>query len=134
MKISEYIKDYTNGQRVKFKEILAEVNELLVEVFKLNFKGMAEEFEDVWHFLQLWLFWRFGLDGETWWISRHSVQKFVNRKKVWNRIYVEVGLSENISGYVGNYKKIEKVINHLAKFGIPKEKAEIAYQKIVLEK
>ncbi|MDP3244496.1 MAG: hypothetical protein Q8M83_02435 [bacterium] len=40
-------------------------------------------------------------------------------------------MSENISGYAGNYKKMKKIVNHLQKFGIDKEKAEEAYRKIV---
>ena len=56
----------------------------------------------------------------------------MDRKQVWQEIYEFVGLDKNISGYVGNYNKIDKVINHLSKFGINKDKAEEAYRKIVL--
>lgn len=100
----------------------------------MKWDGIKEEFEDVFHFLQLWLYSRFGMDGEIWKITKNSVRKFMDRKLVWNRLYVSVGLPKNISGYVGNYKKMEKVVNQLQKFGIEKEKAEEAYRKIVANK
>jgi hypothetical protein len=132
MKISEYVKKYTTGERITLREVFGEVKELFLEVLKLNGVGIKEEFEDVFHFLQLWFYWRFGVDGEIWKITENSVKKFIDRKLIWNKIYAFVGLPENISGYAGNYKKIEKVVNHLRKFGINREKAEEAYNKIVL--
>lgn len=134
MKISEYIKEYTAGKSITFRDVIVEINEFLAEIVKMKWNGIIEEFEDIFHFLQLWLYSRFGIDGEIWKITRHSVKKFIDRKLVWNRIYTSVGLPENISGYVGNYKKIEKVVNQLRKFGIDKEKAEKAYRQVVLEK
>lgn len=134
MRISEYIKEHTAGKRITFRNVISEINEFLAEIIKLNKDATREEFEDIFHFLQLWLYWRFGVDGEIWKITKNSVKKFMDRKRVWNRIYIYVGLPENISGYAGNYKKIEKVMSHLQKFGIRKEKAEEAYRKIVLEK
>lgn len=134
MKISEYTKEYTAGKRITFYNVLMEINELIAEVVKIKWNGIKEEFEDVFHFLQLWLYWRFGIDGEIWKVTKNSVRKFMDRKLVWNKIYVFVGLSENISGYVGNYKKIEKVVNQLQKFGIGKERAKEAYRKIVANK
>lgn len=131
MKISEYIKEYTSGDPIEFHSIIMEIDEMVAEIIKMNRSGIIEEFEDVFHFLQLWLHSRFGIDGEIWKITRHSVKKFMDRKYVWNQIYVSVGLSENISGYVGNYRKIEKVVKHLQRFGIEKEKAEESYRKIV---
>ena len=134
MKIKEYVKEYTNGDRITFRDVFSEIKEFLAEVVRFNRAGINEEFEDVFHFLQLWLYWRFGLNGEIWGITKHSVQKFMERKKVWNKIYLSVGLPENISGYVGNYKKAEKVINHLGRLGIDRDKAKEAYRKIVSEK
>ena len=134
MIISDYVKEYTSGNRIKFTSVLAEVHELLEAILKLDKKGIAEEFEDVLHFMQIWLYWRFGLNGEIWKITSHSVDKFIGRKVVWNKIYIYVGLSENISNFAGNYNKVAKVIKQLGKFGIDKEKAEDAHKKIVLEK
>jgi len=132
MQISQYIKEYTCGKRIFFIDVISEMIEFLVEVIKFNKTGIKEEFEDVLHFLQLWLYYRFGLDGEIWRITRNSVKKFMDRKLVWNKIYTFVGLPENVSGYVGNYNKIKKVVNHLQKFDISREKAEAAFNKIVL--
>ncbi len=132
MKIAEYVQNYTSGDRIKFKHILSEFKELLEDIFKLNKKGIYEEFEDVLHFVQLWLYWRFGLNGEIWPITIHSADKFMARRTVWRKIYLFVGLSEDISNFVGNYNKPEKVIKQLVKFGVPKEKAEEAYNKIIL--
>lgn len=134
MKISEYTKNYTDGRPVTLRNIFSEINELIVEFVRMNKDGIKEEFEDVFHFLQLWSYSRFNIDGEIWKITKNSVRKFIDRKQVWNRIYVLVGLPENISGYVGNYKKIEKVVNHLQRFGIAKEKAEEVYEAVVLSK
>lgn len=132
MKISQYTIEYTENRKpITFYYVWLEIKEFFVEIVKFNWGGIKEEFEDVLHFLQLWLYARFGVDGELWGITKHSVKKFMDRKIVWNRIYVFVGLSENISGYVGNYRKVEKVIKHLNKFKIEKEKAELAYKEIV---
>jgi hypothetical protein len=134
MKIGQYVKEYTLGNNLPFKYVVMEVEELLVEISKLNKDGVKEEFEDVFHFLQIWLYWHFHVNGEIWGITKHSVKKFMDRKLVWNSIYEYVGLPRDISGYVGNYKKREKVVSHLKKFEVSKEKAEDAYKKIVLEK
>lgn len=131
MKISEYIKEYTAGNRITFRFVMLEVSELIVEMLRLDGEGIKEEFGDVFHFLQLWLYWRFGIDGRPWKMTRHSVDKFMGRKKVWNRLYEFVGLPKNISGYVGNYQKKHKVIRQLEKLGISREKAEQAYLAIV---
>ena len=128
MKIKDYIKEYSNGEPIKFREVIGEVNEFLAEVFKWNRAAMREEFEDVLHFFQLWLFWRFGLNGEIWGITRHSVAKFMGRKAVWRKIYVAAGLPKDSSNFCGNCNKMEKVVKHLRNFGIEKEKAEAAFR------
>lgn len=134
MKIKEYISEYTAGNRIHFKHILWEIGELLIELFKFNKSGIIEELSDVFHFLQLWLYWRFGIKGETWSITEKTVTKCISRKKVWQKIYLFVGLDKNISGYAGNYNKIDKVISHLSKFGISKERAEDAYNAVIVRK
>lgn len=131
MRVKEYIKEYTAGNQITLRNVFSEINEFLAEVVKLNKKGIKEEFEDVLHFLQLWLYWSFGFNGELWKITDHSVKKFMDRKAVWNKIYVYVGLPENVSGYAGNYNKVEKIVNHLQKFGVGKEKAEEVFRVIV---
>ena len=131
MTIKEYIKDYTAGNRIVLTNVLSEVKELIIEVIKLNKAGIEEEWGDVFHFIQLWFYWRFGINGRIWRISQKSVDKFISRKRVWNKIYVKAGLKENISGYAGNYKKLEKVIRHLAQFGVDKQNAERVYYQIV---
>ncbi|MBD3359956.1 MAG: hypothetical protein GF365_04595 [Candidatus Buchananbacteria bacterium] len=133
MKISQYVKQYTDGKRITILDIFSEIKEFVIELIKFNKKGIKEEFGDVLHFIQLWLYWNFDLDGKTWKISQYSVSKFMARKDVWNKIYNYVGLPKNISGYVGNYNKIEKVINHLQGFDIDNQKAKEAYEKIVRE-
>ena len=131
MTIKEYIKEYTAGKRICFSDVLREIKELFIEFFKFSGQGITEEFQDVLHFLQLWLYWRFGVNGEFWGITKKSVAKFMNRKKVWQEIYDFVGLNKDISGYAGNYNKVNKVINHLSQFGISREKAREAYGKII---
>ena len=134
MKIKEYVKGYTSGKRVTLMEVIQEEIELLTEILKFNKVGIKEETGDVFHFLQLWFYWRFGINGEIWKFSEASVQKFIDRKKVWNQIYICAGLKENISGFVGNYNKEWKVVKHLAEFGITPQKAKECYTKIVLNK
>lgn len=133
MRIADYIKAYTSGERVTFKkEVMSEVWELLVEISRFNRSGIAEEFGDVMHFTQLWLFWRFGVDGELWRLSMSSVRKFMARLEVWRKLYVEVGLDPMISNFCGNYKKIEKVVKQLGRFGIDRKQAENAFERIVV--
>lgn len=134
MLIKDYIKEYTLGTRVPFADVWGEMREFFAEVTKFDKAGMAEEAQDALHMLQLWMYWRLGVNGEIWRITQGSVKKFMDRKKVWQEIYVFVGLDKNISNYVGNYKKSEKVINHLSVFGVSKEKAEEAYKEIVFKK
>lgn len=133
MKIGDYVKEYTSGKRVTFGDVLEEINEFAVELFKFKKIRISEEFQDIIHFFQLWLYWRFGINGEIWKMSEKSVKKFIDRKKVWQEIYEFVGLDRNISGYAGNYKKVEKVISHLSNFGIGKERSEEAYKIIVMK-
>lgn len=132
MKISEYTKDYTGDEPITLRYVVMEVGELMVEIVKLRWSGIKEEFEDVLHFFQLWLYSEFGIDGEIWKITRHSVKKFMDRRSAWNKIYAFAGLPENISGYSGNYKKVEKVVNQLQKLGVEEEKAKQAYQEVVV--
>lgn len=131
MTIEKYIKEYTNGDRVRFTRIWDEFVEMLEEVIQLNWPEIEEEFQDVTHFVQLWLYWRFGVNGEIWKMTKGSVQKFMNRRKVWRQIYKFVGLPQDISNFCGNYQKQVKVTKQLAKFGISKEKAEKAYEAVV---
>ena len=131
MKISEYVKDYTSNRPIRFLRIFFEVRELIEELIRFNIPGIKEEFGDTLHFIQMWLYWRFGMDGNIWKVTRHSVKKFVDRKPVWNKIYVYVGLKENVSNYVGNYNRVEKVVSHLGGFGIERELAEEAHRAIV---
>ncbi|MFA6522237.1 MAG: hypothetical protein WCT24_01430 [Patescibacteria group bacterium] len=131
MKISAYIKEYTSGERINLSRVFSEVREYVDEVLKWNKQGMHEEAEDVFHFVQLWMYWRFGIDGEIWKISQHSVQKFMDRKALWQKLYRFVGLDEDISNFCGNNKKIEKVVAHLGKFGVSKGKAEEAFRTVI---
>ncbi len=133
MTIEDYVKKYTAGYRIYFFDFLKEIKEFIVELIKFNNSGMSDEFQDIFHFLQLWLYWRFGINGEIWKITQKSVNKFIERHKIWQEIYELVGLDRDISGYAGNYEKIDKVIKQLAKFGVNKEKAEEAYRVIVLK-
>lgn len=132
MLIADYVKAYTSGEPVTFrKEVMSEVSELLVEIFRLNGSGIAEEFGDVMHFTQLWMFWRFGMNGELWGLSMSSVNKFMARLAVWRALYKEVGLDPMISNFCGNYKKMEKVVKQLGRFSIGREQAEAAFAKVV---
>jgi len=132
MKVDIYIQSYTLGKRIPFRDVWSEIKELLIEIVKFNGAGIREESQDVLHFLQLWLFWKFGMNGKIWGITSNSVNKFMRRKEIWMRIYRHVGLDETVSNYVGNYKRLHKIKSHLSQFGVSDEKAEDAYQKIVM--
>ncbi|PIY63296.1 hypothetical protein COY93_00650 [Candidatus Uhrbacteria bacterium CG_4_10_14_0_8_um_filter_58_22] len=121
MKISQYVREFTSNERILPRHIWAEVKEWLVEVWHRNPAGMKEEFGDVFHFLQLWLFWRFRLDGELWPSTRGSTDKFMNRLKTWRRLYAAVGLPEDISNFCGNCSKLEKVVLQLGRFGVDRQ-------------
>lgn len=131
MTIREYIEKFTSKDRVRFKEVWAEVVEFAVEVVKWNKAGMKEEWGDVMHFGQLWAHWRFGLNGTLWKSSLGSVKKFMDRLAVWRDLYAHVGLDRNVSNFCGNCAKEEKVIKQLGKFGIPPEQASAAFNAVV---
>ena len=135
MKVNEYVKKYTSGERVHFFSkagVTGELIEVLEEILKLNRKGIKEEWEDLLHFLQLWMYWRLGINQEIWKCTSNSVNKFIARVKVWKKLYTYCNLSEDISGFAGNYNRKQKVINHLGKFGINEQKAIEAYNRIVV--
>lgn len=131
MKISRYIQEYTSGDRILFKHILSEGGEMCAEIVKMDKPKIHEEWQDTLHFLQLWLYWRFKIDGDVWQCTQNSVNKFMNRIAVWQRIYEYVGLPKNVSKFCGNYARQEKVIKQLGQFGIPEAKAIEAYNTVV---
>lgn len=132
MKVSKYIVDYTNGDRIELKHTFLEVWELVVEIAKFNTKGIKEEWQDVLVYFQIWLYWRFKVDGEMWPISRESAKKFMDRVEIWHDIYEYVGLPRRSSNFCGNYKRPEKVVKQLGKFGIDPVRAREAYDRIVV--
>ena len=134
MRISIYVKEYTSGKRVRLKDVLAEFFEMIRETLIFNPAGVKEEFQDTVHFLQLWLFWRFGVEGELWKITLGSTEKFMKRREVWREIYRYVGLPERVSNYVGNYTREKKVISQLQDFGVDEYRAREAYKNVVLTK
>jgi hypothetical protein len=131
MKVGEYLKNYSNGEPIRFHEVLIEVKEFFDEVWKLNTAGIREEFQDVLHFFQIWFYWKFGVNRELWKSTSGSVKKFMDRKKVWGEIYVHCGLKENISNFCGNCARAHKVVKHLSKFGISEEKSLEAYEVVI---
>mgnify|MGYP001304296959 CR=1 FL=1 len=134
MLISEYIQKYTSRKRIHFAHVLSEIRELFWEILKMNKEGIAEEFQDVVHMMQLWVYWRFKINGEIWGWSKKSVTKFINRTETWQEMYEYLGLPRDISGYCGNYQKSFKVVKHLKDFGISEERALEAYNSIVKNK
>jgi hypothetical protein len=135
MKIEEYVKKYTDGNRIHFFSkvgVTGEFMEFIKEIIKLNSVGMKEEWQDFLHFLQLWLYWRFGLNQNVWECTTNSINKFIERVTVWQKIYVYCGLPRDISGFAGNYNRIDKVINHLGKLGVSESKATEAYKNILI--
>lgn len=131
MTIKEYVDAYTSKDPVRFREIWAEVKEFAVEVVKGNKVGMKEEWGDVVHFSQLWLYWRFGVNGILWKGSLGSIKKFMDRLTVWQKLYVHVGLDPHVSNFCGNYAKVEKVVKQLGKFGVSEERAREAFRSVV---
>lgn len=132
MTIEEYIKKYSRGNRFYFKDVLAEFFELLGALAGMKWQKIVEEFRDVCVHFQIWLYYQFGIRGKAWATNMKAAEKYDARQIVWRKIYLFVGLSEDISGYSGNYLKIKKVIDHLTRLGITEEKAKSAYQNIVL--
>lgn len=131
IKISDYIADYTSGDEVFFLEIWQEFKEFVVEVFRLDWKATKEEFSDVLHFLQMYLYWKFGTDGRVWRSTEYSLRKFMGRLENWRKLYAEVGLDPMISNFCGNCSKEYKVVKQLAKFGIDEAVAKKAFEKVI---
>ena len=131
MDIETFAQKYTLGNKIGIRGVFTEIKELFIEILKLNKKGIREEYQDVLIFIQLWLYCQFGIHGKLWSSAKDSVNKFIERKNVWQRIYIQVGLTKDVSNFCGNYDKVEKVINHLSNFGISKKKSQEAYNKVV---
>jgi hypothetical protein len=133
MKIGEFVKEYTSGRRFVFTDVLEECREFFVEVLKFNVAGIKDEAGDALLFLQIWFYWRFGLNGELWKMTNGSTEKIMNRISIWRQIYKFVGLPQSISNYAGNYARVEKVVLQLGRFGVDKARAKEAYSQIVLK-
>lgn len=126
MLTSQYARDFTGGERTKFYRVWLEIKELLAELLVVNFRGICEEFGDVVHHIQLWLY-SCGLDARLWmWCAR----KFILRQEVWQAMHRELGLTCRAC-YGGNYHRPQKVINYFMYFGITPEAAMAAYRKVV---
>ncbi len=132
MRVSAYVKAYTSGGRIRFPRILDELGELFEALVRRHRGEIREEAGDVMHFLQLWLYWRFGLDGELWKCSMGSVEKFMARLDVWRKLYAFTGLDPRASNFCGNYKRREKVVAWLGTFGVGEARANEAYDAVVL--
>ena len=133
MKISEYVKKYTNHNSILLRDVLRETAEFIVEILKFNKKGISEEFSDVILFLQAWLWSILKIDGEVWAWGKKSADKFEARKEVWQNIYSHVGLKNIESKYLGNYNRAYKVVDHLVQLGIDEQTAKKAYKEIILK-
>jgi len=131
IKVSEFHKDYTSGDKFTFVHLLTEIKELLVELLSFNKEGILDEFSDVSAFLQLWMYSRFSLDRSLWKTSLGCYEKLRRRKQVWRKIYAYAGI-RNGNNYGGNYEREHKVIAHLGKYGVPINKAKDAHKIIVL--
>jgi len=132
MKIQHFCAEYTRG-RVYFKDILSEIVEWCEELVKGNKEARREEWADVIAFTQMWLWNRFKRNGELWNSGLPSFNKFISRRQMWEKIYVAAGIKEKCT-YCRNYARKEKVIEHLAKFGVSTDKAEKIFEKVVLSK
>lgn len=132
MLVSEYVANYTHDFMEKygrnFGRVWMEIVELLEELVKLNPKGIKEEFGDVVHLTQLWLY-SYGWDGKLWmWCAR----KFIARQPVWQELFNYVGVAGR-PRMSTNYMREEKVIERLGLFGVPEEKAKEAYRVVILK-
>ena len=116
MDIETFAQKYTLGNKIGTRGVFTEIKEFFIEILKLNKKGIKEEYQDVLIFIQLWLYCQFGINGRLWSSGKDSINKFIERKNVWQKIYKYVGLDRNVSNYCGNYNKTEKVISHLSGF------------------
>lgn len=131
-KIEDVVWHYAPG-RMTLTRVLAEALELGEGVLRMDIQNIREEIGDTAHFLQLWLYWRFGINGKPWRISHGSIRKFAARIEVWEAIYQVAGLPESTPVYIGNYKKLHKVVEHLGRYGVNAEVAAIAYMVVVVQ-
>jgi hypothetical protein len=132
MKISEFVANYTDGKGVFLSHVYGEVVEMFEELFKADLDGINEEVSDVIAFSQMYLYWNYKYDGKLWGLGLPSFNKFMERRKVWGKIYKKAGLDSNISNFCGNYKRKEKVVKHLSNFGISEPKALLVYSEVVV--
>jgi hypothetical protein len=131
MKISYFVENYTNGKGIFINHITGEIKEVFEEVVKFNFDETKEEIADVLAFTQMYLYCKFGVNGSLWNVALPSFNKFMARKAVWVKMYKKVGLDENVSNFCGNPNRKEKVIKHLANFGVGADQAVLVYSEVI---
>ena len=120
MKTSQFWRDYTSGDAFSLSDVFGELSEMLIELIKFNPRGIKEEFGDSLTYIQLWLYTRLNMDGHLWRLSLRSYKKYHQRKKVWDKIHDIAGIKG--VNYCGNYRKKEKIIEHLKELNISQDK------------
>ena len=132
MKIGQFCKEYTDPElRTGFLRVLDEVGELIGAIFTFDADKIKDEFADVLVLTQIWLYYKHKVDNDLWGGGMSAYSKIMSRRKYWNQIYDFVGLNRTVSYYCGNYLRKRKVVSQLGRFGISKERALEAYEKIV---
>ncbi len=126
MRVSEYLVNFTNGETTTWSYVREELVELWHEVCTGNFRGMLEEFGDVVHHIQLYLYERFGWNHRLWkWCSN----KYIRRQIVWQQLYNFAGIPHRAC-YGGNYLRREKVVKQLGRYGVHPILAAAAWRSI----
>ena len=131
MLISEYYVQYTDQKKFGLGYALEELVELLTETATGHWREIPGEVSDISIYLQLWMYTHFEYDQQLWSTSHRNLEKVQKRKPVWQKIYGHVGVAYE-KNYCGNYSRPEKLVAHLHQFGVSREKALEAYERVVV--
>ncbi len=132
MKIKHFVNEYTHS-KTTFKNVWDEVIELSEELIPFNKKGVKEEFSDVIVLFQTWLWFKLNLNQNLWKLGKPSYKKFINRRAVWEELYIYTNLKKKCT-ICKNYNREWKVIKHLTSQGISELKSREAYMEVIMKK
>lgn len=126
-RIKEWIKNPLNLW------FMAEVKELWEEILKGNADGIREEYHDVCHHFSIWAL-GLGLDITlTKYFGLPSVEKTLERVKVWEKVFKTHWVEWNPSCLDGgsNYEREDKIFDKLNKAGVYGPINWLAIQKTI---
>lgn len=115
----DLLAEILGDRRYDFSYVQEESLELVVEILRLNVRGIAEEYQDACYAVQMWLYPLLGLNLPVV-HAKSSIRKFRKRIWVWKCIFDEVGVDFHLDYLKGgsNFARPAKVQAVLKEAGI----------------